>query len=312
MNTKLNFKTALGVILQAFGAMLAFVLSLVIASTLAPLSPEIMAAAKTASGFLPTPAAFAFNGIVNGLILFWAARRSSFRGIAMLAQLFVLSFGAQVFMTQIETAYFISAFPLLHGNFQVYILIVRGLITSLLFSLLVTWMCGGFSKAPRAQASFSVTAVNFLKHSAWLAAAYIVLYVLFGYFVAWQVQELRLFYGGPAQLNGFFEQWGNTLMTKPEFPVFQYFRGVLWLLCLVPLFIGFSGRRIELVALSAVALALLPTSQLAFANPLMPAGVSLGHFWEVSISTGIFGALCAWFVPQTRKIAVSDQPSAVS
>ena len=36
---------------------------------------------------------------------------------------------------------------------------------------------------------------------------------------------------------------------------------------------------------------------LAFANPLMPAEVSLYHFWEVSISTGIFGALCAWFVP---------------
>lgn len=305
MNTTQNFKTLPGIVMQGFGAMLAFVLSMVIASILAPLSPEIMAAAKASSGFIPTPAAFAFNGIVNGLILVWAARRSSFRGIAMLAQLFVLSFGAQVFMTQIETAYFVSAFPLLQGNFQVYVLIVRGLITSVLFSVLVTWMCGGFSKAARTQAGFSVSAGNFLKQSAWLAAAYIVLYLLFGYFVAWQVKELRLFYGGPAQLNGFFEQWGITLMTKPEFPVFQYFRGVLWLLCLVPLFIGFSGKRIELVALSALAFALLPTSQLMFANPLMPAAVSLGHFWEVSISTGIFGALCAWFVPQTREIAVS-------
>jgi hypothetical protein len=33
----------------------------------------------------------------------------------------------------------------------------------------------------------------------------------------------------------------------------------------------------------------------------MPAAVSLGHFWEVSLSTGIFGALCAWFVPQPVK-----------
>ena len=87
-------------------------------------------------------------------------------------------------------------------------------------------------------------------------------------------------------------------MQKPELPAFQYFRGVLWLLCLVPLFKGFSGKRIELVLLSALALALLPTAQLSFANPLMPAGVSLGHFWEVSISTGLYGALCAWFVPE--------------
>jgi hypothetical protein len=98
-------------------------------------------------------------------------------------------------------------------------------------------------------------------------------------------------------LNGFFEQWGLTAMAKPEFPVFQLFRGILWILCLIPLFKGFTGTRSELIALSAVALALLPTAQLSFANPLMPAGVSYGHFWEVLISTGIFGALCAWFVP---------------
>jgi hypothetical protein len=119
--------------------------------------------------------------------------------------------------------------------------------------------------------------------------------------VAWQVRELRLFYGGPAELNGFFEQWAGTAMVKPEFPVFQYFRGILWILCLVPLFMGFSGRRLELVILSGLALALLPTAQLAFANPLMPAAVSLGHFWEVSLSTGIFGMLCAWFIPTDIK-----------
>jgi hypothetical protein len=34
-----------------------------------------------------------------------------------------------------------------------------------------------------------------------------------------------------------------------------------------------------------------------FPNPLMPSSVSIYHFWEVSISNAIFGALCAWFVP---------------
>ncbi len=300
MNKQLNFRALAGILLQFFGAMLAFVVSLLVSSLLAPLSPEIMAAAKTATGFLAPPLAFAFSAAANAMILVWAARRSSYKGFAMLGQLFVLSFGAQVFMTQIETAYFISAFPLLQGNFQVYNLIVRGLITSLLFSVLVTWFCGGLSAKPRAPSRFSVTARNFVRQAAWLSAVYVVLYFLFGYFVAWQIRELRLFYGGPAQLNGFFDQWRTTLMSRPEFPVFQYFRGVLWVLCLVPLFKGFSGKRIELVILSALALGLLPTAQLAFANPLMPASVSLGHFWEVSISTGIFGALCAWFLPQTR------------
>ncbi len=293
-----SLKRLPGLLLQGLGAALAFVLSMAIANLLVPLSPAIMAAAKTATGFLSTPLAFLFNGAVNALILVWAARRSSFRGLALFAQLFIVSFGAQVFVTQIETGYFISAFPLLHGNFESYIIILRGLLTSLLFSLLVTLLRGGFSKRPRAQPAFTVSARRFLAQAAWLPVVYFVLYMLFGYFVAWQVQELRVFYGGPAVLNTFWQQWAVTLMTKPELPVFQYFRGVLWVLCLVPLFMGFTGKRIELVVLSGLAFALLPTGQLAFANPLMPAAVSLGHFWEVSISTGIFGALTAWFMPQ--------------
>jgi hypothetical protein len=296
-----DLRSTLGILLQLLGAMVAFLVSLVIANALAPLAPAISEAGKSATGFLPASTAFLFNAFSNALILVWAARRSSFRGLRMVGQLLVLSFGAQVFMTQIETGYFLSAFPLLHDNFQLYNLILRGFITSLLFSLLVTLICGGFSKRPRPQAAFTVTADRAVKQGAWLSLVYVVLYLLFGYFVAWQIQELRLFYGGPAVLNGFFEQWGATAMTKPEFPVFQYFRGVLWLLLLVPLFKGFAGKRSELAVLSALALALLPTAQLAFANPLMPAAVSLGHFWEVALSTGIYGALCAWCVPLPKK-----------
>ncbi len=309
MNNRSNFKNILAILLQVPGAMLAFVVSLVVANMLVPLSPEIMAAATSASGFFSAPLAFLFNAAANALVLVWAARRSSFKGLAMAGQLFALSFGAQVLETQIETGYFVSAFPLLHNNFQLYVLVLRGLITSLLFALLVTWIAGGYSKSPRPQAAFTAPADAAVRHGAWLPAVYIALYMLFGYFVAWQVKELRLFYGGPAELNGFFEQWGISLMAKPELPVFQYFRGILWILCLVPLFLGFSGRRVELVILSTLALALLPAAQLAFANPLMPAGVSLGHFWEVSISTGIFGALCAWFIPKSRAAASSFQIS---
>jgi hypothetical protein len=301
MTSQFIVKKFLIILLQVLGAMLAFVISLMIANMLSPLSPVISEAGKSATGFLSSGTAFLFNAFINAVILVWVARRSSFKGPALTGQLLTLSFGTQVFMTQIETAYFLSAFPLLHNNFQVYNLIWRGLLTSLFFSVLVTLIGGGFSRKPRLQANFTVSSSTAVRHGAWLALVYLILYMLAGYFVAWQVRELRLFYGGPAELNGFFEQWASTAMVKPEFPVFQYFRGILWILCLVPLFMGFSGRRLELVILSGLALALLPTAQLAFANPLMPAAVSLGHFWEVSISTGIFGMLCAWFIPTDIK-----------
>ncbi len=128
-----------------------------------------------------------------------------------------------------------------------------------------------------------------MRQGAWLAVIYSALYMLFGYYVAWQSQAVRVFYGGPAALNGFMDQWRLQLMATPELPAFQYFRGLLWLLCLIPLFKSFTGPRAELVVLSFLTLALLPTIGLLFPNPLMPAGVTLAHFWEVSISTGIFG-----------------------
>ena len=290
------FKSALAVFLQWLGAFIAFIASMIVADMLSPLPTFIMQNAPE-SGFMSQGAAMLFNGAVNATILLWAARRSSRKGFALFGQLFALSFGVQILQTQIETGYFISAFPLLHGNFELYRLILRGAITSALFVLLLVWMTGGFSRNARPSTNFTVTADKAVKASLWLGAVYFVLYLLFGYYIAWQSQELRIFYGGPGELNSFSDQVLTTLMSKPEMPFFQYARGILWVLCLIPLFKDFTGRRVELVALSALALALLPTAQLAFANPLMPAEISLYHFWETSISTGIFGALCAWFVP---------------
>jgi hypothetical protein len=302
----------IGLCLQWLGALVAFVISLTVGSMVLPLSKTIVDATPP-TGIFDTPAALLLSGVVNATILIWAARRSSYSGLAMWMQLFVISFGVQTFMMQIETAYFINgvtsnsashaAFPLLQGNFQVYLLFLHGFASSLLFTLAVVLLVGGFSRRPRPQTNFRVDAGHAVKVGAWLAAVYIVLYMLFGYYVAWQSQDVRLFYSGTAELASVWDQWAATLMVKPELPVFQYFRGVLWIVCLIPLFKGFSGKRIELVALSALALAYLTTVELAFPNPLMPASVSVAHFWEVSISMLIFGALCAWFVPKDEQLS---------
>ena len=139
--------------------------------------------------------------------------------------MFVFSHLAQIFPTQIETAYFLPAFPLLHDNFEVYRLFVRDAVTSGIFAVLVTLFVGGFSRNPRAATEFTVHAEIFVKAAAWFGAVQFLLYILFGYYVAWQSQELRVFYGGPEELNSFADQILTTLMGKPEMPFFQYARG---------------------------------------------------------------------------------------
>jgi hypothetical protein len=297
MASAMTLKKIVSSFLQWLGAFVAFVVALIVSSLIVPI-PQNILNARPETGFLVSPMDFLLNGAANGLIMVWAARRSSLKGLAMLAQLTVLSFGVQVFMTQIETAYFLSSFPLLKGNFELYRIVLRGFLTSVLFAGMVTLLTGGFSGKIRLQTAFSVTTHRAVKSGAWIALIYVILYFIFGYFVAWQWQDVRLFYGGSAELNSFFDQMRRTLMERPEIPVFQYFRGVLWMLCLMPLFLDFSGKRVELMVVSGLTLALLPTAQLSFPNPLMPANVSLAHFYEVSLSTGFFGALCAWFVPE--------------
>ena len=291
-----SFKSVLSLLLQWIGAFIAFILSMILANILSPF-PQFILEKMPEAGFMSGTAAMLFNGVANATLLVWAARRSSLKGFALAGGLFIFSYLAQTFQTQIETAYFLPAFPLLHGNFEVYRLFLRGAITSATFVLLVTQLVGGFSRKLPESKKFTVQAEQFLKASAWLGVMYLVLYLLFGYYLAWQSQELRVFYGGPAELNSFRDQILKTFMSKPEMPFFQYARGILWIVCLIPLFKSFAGGRIELLLLSGLSLALLPTMQLAFPNPLMTAEVSLYHFWEVSVSTGILGVLCAWFVP---------------
>src|SRR5512135_3451469 len=101
MKAQITVRTASVVSLQWLGAMVGFIVSLILGGILLPLPQAIMDAVPP-SGFLSPPIAFLFIGAVNALVLVWAGRRSSFKGLALWAQLLVLSFGAQVFMTQIE------------------------------------------------------------------------------------------------------------------------------------------------------------------------------------------------------------------
>ncbi len=272
-----------------------------IASSMAVPVPGAIRAAAPPSGFLPAPLDFlAFLGS-TAFLGYWVARRSTLRGWYRVLQVSALVFGAQTFMTQIETAYFLEAFPLLQGSFEVYRMVLRGALWGVGTSVASALMTGGFRKTAQSrEPRFTMDPGRALARTAVLGAAYLALYLLFGYFVAWQSEAVRLFYSGSAEKLGFLAQWGSSFLEKPEIPVFQWFRGCLWILCLVPLFLGFSGSRSELALLSGLALGLLPTAQLAFPNPLMPPAVSLAHFLEVSLSTGLLGAAAALWVPEDR------------
>lgn len=296
MKTNLKSKALFTNTLQWFGIVLSYLFSMILFSVLIPF-PENLMKLMPPSGIVPPPFDLLINAIVNGTLIFWVAKRSNYRSFQLIIQLALCLFGVQTFQTQIETGYFISAFPLLKGTFEVYKIIFRGLLSSILFATLVTIITGGFKKRVKALRNFSFPAERCIKIAACLGVVYFVLYFIFGYYIAFQSQTLRSFYGVTGQLPSFFETMKNSFLEKPEIPFFQYCRGVLWIICLYPIMKGFTGKKTELIILSGLFFALIPTVQLLFPNPLMPAGVAVYHFFEVAISTGIFGAATAWLIP---------------
>lgn len=297
MKSTNTLKSILSGIFQWLGIALSFFLSLILVGLLLPF-PDALSAARPAMGIVQAPFDMILNALVNATLIFWIVKRSSYKGLQLIVQLFLSVFGVQTFLTQLETAYFIQAFPLLTGNLEVYTIVFRAFLSTLLVAVFATLITGSVKTGRKVRNSFCTPAQRTLVVAAWLGLLYVALYFIFGYFIAYQSADVRSFYGQTGDLKPFFEELKQSFINKPDSPFFQYCRGVVWVLCLLPIVKGFTGDKTELILLSTLFFAFMPTIQLLFANPLMPASVGLYHFAEVALSTGIFGAVTACLVAE--------------
>jgi len=137
------------------------------------------------------------------------------------------------------------------------------------------------------------------------AAGYVVLYVVFGYYVAWQNPELRELYGGDGnQLKGFWQRVFTPPTSNRVIP-FQFLRGIAWTgLCLGMIRVSI-GRRWSLAIVTGLVLAVVMNSQLLFPNPIMSENVRLTHLIETASSNFLFGLFCVWML--TWKSATQRQ-----
>src|SRR5260370_12322095 len=76
-----------------------------------------------------------------------------------------------------------------------------------------------------------------------LAIVYVVLYYLFGYYVAWQNPELRLYYSGTTELKSLYQTMRSTVTGTPWMLAFQFGRGLLWALFAYPVVRKFNTSR---------------------------------------------------------------------
>jgi hypothetical protein len=133
-----------------------------------------------------------------------------------------------------------------------------------------------------------------------LVAAFVFLYMFFGYYVAWRNPELQRFYGGP-ELATFWAALRHNWTDSRWIYALAVFRGLLYVACLYPLVWMLRTSRRESALAAALFLACW-TTVLLLPNPLMPASVARSHFWETLGFSLVFGALGGWLLCFTAPV----------
>lgn len=230
--------------------------------------------------------------IITALIL-----TSRWSGWKLASGLSLAYFGAVTFVMQIESWYFLSSITV---DPQLLLrLFLMGIPVAFPFIPLAVWILG---KA-RSEADASPNSALVMPPQQWvwkltvIAVAYLILYYVAGYFIAWQNPELRAFYGEPGEALPFFAHIANALRHTPVFFLFQMFRGLLWALCALPVIRGSRVGPWWTALLVGLLFSVPQNIGHIIANPLMPiASVRLSHMIETASSTFVFGTIMVWLL----------------
>lgn len=241
----------------------------------------------------------------------YLVHRPRARGLVQLAGVAVFVWGTQTLMTQSETAYFRSAFPAISDR-EMVLLFLRNAVTLAAFLPVAFLLTGRFRPGG---APVTSSRPSFADGLAWklpvLGVIYAVVYFAFGYFVAYQFEAVRVLYSGSPELPSLTAQLAAAIDERPAIVPFQLLRGVAWA-ALALSFLAIIGRsRRETILACAWLFAVLPTAQLAFTNPYMPAAVRLAHFLEVGSSMAVFGAITGWLLTK-RAVARAPVPKEIA
>jgi hypothetical protein len=295
-------RTSLRVLLLTMGIFISYPL----AAILTGLSGGASAGGDTSSEALGTVLPLLAVCLVDAVVLTALLLHCRWRGWRLAAAVFVLLFGVETFLSQLETLYFNLSLGLPGGT--ILRIVGSGAIRALIIAPLAVLITGRWTfpgMAGDAQLSLEGGAEPGWRglplRALILATAYVVIYFLFGYFVAWQSEAVRLFYSGSAQLQSFPAHLRDRVLHgSPTLVPFQLLRGGFWasLALLVVRITGGSARRRAL--LTALLFGGLLSVPCLIPNPYLPAGVRMVHFVELLSSMLLFGALAGWLLSRAR------------
>lgn len=269
----------------------------------------IPVASQTASSTQPAIGSVLFGfltfSICVGIAVSYLILRSSWRGWTLVGALAVGMYGISTVVTQIESVFFLPGkFP----RGMIGAIFIQGAIVTVLFAPLAVLLLGKWRAAPSASsppAPARIIAASAAWRLPFLVFAFVILYLFFGYYVAWQNPDLRQYYGGPDWPTFFDALKGNWLMARWIYPVASV-RALLYIGFMYPLIRMLRVPRWESAAASALFLSAW-TTVLLLPSPFMPASVARSHFWETLEFSLIYGSLLGWLLSTPPAANKSDR-----
>jgi hypothetical protein len=260
--------------------------------------PSEQSTPTDAGGALVTLLAVSF---LNTLVLAYVILHSRWSGWKLVLAIFVVFYGVITVMSQIETAFFITRLPpglLLR-------LFLAGAIIAALFSALAVLILGKGRRAgsdDQNEARLKMPIGQWIVKLSLIVIAYVVIYFTFGYFIAWQSEAVRSYYGG-SDPGSFLAQIRSVIRDTPMLLPLQAVRALLWTALAVLIIRMMKGEWWEAGLAVALSFTVLMNSQLLLPNPLMPQEVRMVHLLETASSNFLFGwlvvfVLLVWRTPE--------------
>jgi hypothetical protein len=296
---KNSFVLLVRLLLASVAMFIAYMVStLVMGQTETTLTPEETSWAGIALVLVST---------INALVLAYPILRSRWHGLKLIGAVFVIQFGVETFLTQIESLYFNRALQI--STSEMVGLVSAGAIRALIFAPLAIWFLGRMKHAGRTEENaLSPNSPGLIWRFAGLTVLYPIIYFLFGYFVAWQWEETRLFYTGTTDILPFVIHFRGLFASDPYIIPFQLMRGALWTALAALIVSMMKAKRWEsALAVALVFAGLLSSGIGLFPNPYMPSMVRQSHFYEILSSMLLFGGIVGWTLHRKKQQSGQEQ-----
>jgi hypothetical protein len=213
--------------------------------------------------------------------------RSRWHGMKLIIAIFITFYGLLTIVGQLESVVFLrNQMP----EGLIFKIFLMGLILAALFSPLAVLILQKIKQETHEQTP-NRRLVMPVTEWAWkvvvVGVSYVILYFIFGYFVAWTSPVIQTYYGGFDPRN-FFSHIVSVWSSYPWLFLFQFARGLLWMLFALPVIRMYRGKNWQ-VGFTLALLFAFWSFQLLIPNPFIPPDVARVHLIETFSSNFIFG-----------------------